>query len=213
MDGILRNNEGWWYARFRIKWPEEDKSPNWHIDLLLARELIAPVLSRNAAAIPLWRFHRRAARDGEGHQFSFIFYASKKTAQKIYTSIGSLPLLKKMARAGIVEYLTENTARIIRPNPGDTSDSHWPAMIMKTWPYYIMGVCRMWLNLIDEIVQNEPAIQKSFSLNKLLSHYEKVNKAMNSVWQEHGGHAFLHHLNAIFGYESVLVHEVQLRRF
>lgn len=204
--------KGWWYARFRMKWPD-DSSPHWHIDLLLAREVIEPVLSHNSKVILLWRFHRRAARDGEGHQFSFIFYSSKKTAQKIYTSIGSNPWLKKMTRAGIVQYLTENTERIIRPNLGDTSDSHWPPMIMKTWPFFIMGVCQMWLNLIDEIKQDDPVVKSATSLNKLLPYYEKINKTMNTIWQEHGGHAFLHHLNAIFGYEGVLVHEVQLRRF
>jgi hypothetical protein len=205
-------NRGWWDARFRMKWPE-DNSPFWHIDLFLAREVIAPVLSQNAKAVPLWRFHRRASRDEEGHQFSFIFYSTQKTAEKIYAAIGSNPWLKKMTRAGIVQYLPENTGQIIRPNLGDTSDSHWPPMVMKTWPYFIMGVCRMWLNLIDEIMQNGPVIQRTPSLNRLLSHYEKVNKSMNSIWQEQGGHAFLHHLNAIFGYESVLVHEWNLKRF
>lgn len=209
---LLKNHKGWWYARFRIKWPE-DSSPHWHIDLLLAREVIAPILSQSTKVIPLWRFHRRGAHDEEGHQFSFIFYSSKKTAQKIYTSIGSNPWLKKMTRARIVQYLPENTERIIRPNLGDTSDSHWSPVVMKTWPYYIMGVCQMWLNLIDEIVQNGPVIQKSPSLNKLLSYYEKINKTLNAIWKEHGGHAFLHHLNAIFGYESVLVHEWNLKKF
>ena len=204
--------KGWWYARFRIKWPE-DNNPHWHIDLLLAREVIAPVLSQNAKVIPLWRFHRRATRDEEGHQFSFIFYSTQKTANKIYTLIGSSLWLKKMTRAKIVQYLPENTGQIIRPNLGDTSDNHWPPMVMKTWPYFIMGVCRMWLNLIGEIAQNDPGVQSSASLKKLLSSYEKTNNTLNTVWQEHGGHAFLHHLNAIFGYEGVLVHEVKLRRF
>jgi hypothetical protein len=208
----LKNRRGWWYARFRMKWPE-DNNPYWHIDLLLAREVIAPVLSQNANVVPLWRFHRRASRDEEGHQFSFIFYSTQKTAEKIYTAIGSNPWLIKMTRARIVQYLPEKTGQIIRPNLGDTSDAHWPPMVMKTWPYFIMGVCRMWLNLIDEIIQNGPVIQRAPSLNKLLSHYEKVNKSLNTIWQEQGGHAFLHHLNAIFGYESVLVHEWNLKRF
>lgn len=195
-----------------MKWPE-DKEPSWHIDLVLAQEVISPVLYEHKKNIDLWRFHRRAARDEEGHQFSFIFYSTKKRAQKIYTSIDSNPWLKKMTRAGIVQYLPESTKQIIRPNLGDTSDSHWSPMVMKTWPYFIMGACQMWLNLIDEIMHNRPVIQRAPSLKKLLSYYEKINKTMNTIWQEQGGHAFLHHLNAIFGYESVLVHEVQLRRF
>jgi hypothetical protein len=203
---------GWWYARFRMKWPE-DKEPSWHIDIVLAQEVISPVLHEHKKDIDLWRFHRRTARDEEGHQFSFIFYSTKKTAQNIYTSIGLNPWLIKMSRAGIVHYLTENTEQIIRPNMGDTSDSHWPPLVMKTWPYYIMGVCQMWLSLIDELNQNNPVIQRARSLKKLLSHYEQINKDLNTIWKVNGGHAFLHHLNAIFGYESVLVHEWNLKKF
>jgi hypothetical protein len=206
------SEKGWWYARFRMKWPE-NKEPSWHIDLVLAQEVIAPVLHEHRKNIDLWRFHRRAGRDEEGHQFSFIFYAAQKTANKIYMSIGSMLWLKKMTRAGLVQYLPESTEQIIRPNLGDTSDSHWSPLVMKTWPYFIMGVCQMWLNLIGEIIQDRPFMEKALSLKKLLFSYEKINKAMNTIWQEEGGHAFLHHLNAIFGYGPVLVHEWNLKRF
>ncbi len=65
--------KGWWYAKFRMDWPK-DAEPLWHMDPLLAHRVIAPVLSRYSEEISLWRFHRRAAPDASGHQFSFIFY-------------------------------------------------------------------------------------------------------------------------------------------
>ena len=75
--------EGWWYARFQLRWPQEEPV-SWHWDLLIANEIIAPVMESSRANIRLWRFHRRAARDEAGHQFSFIFYASAQTADQVY---------------------------------------------------------------------------------------------------------------------------------
>ena len=40
---IKSSAKGWWNQRFRMKWPE-NKEPSWHIDLVLAHKIIAPVL-------------------------------------------------------------------------------------------------------------------------------------------------------------------------
>ena len=90
---------GWWYARFRMKWPENTE-PSWHIDLLVAHKIIAPVLYGNMADISLWRFHRRAARDAEGHQFSVTFYSSPETADQIFSSLKADKFLKKIKAFG-----------------------------------------------------------------------------------------------------------------
>ena len=62
----------WWYVRFRLVWPDEEE-PDWSLDALIAHQIVAPVLEQYDDQIQLWRFHRRAARDSSGHQFSFIF--------------------------------------------------------------------------------------------------------------------------------------------
>jgi hypothetical protein len=36
---------------------------------------------------------------------------------------------------------------------------------------------------------------------------------VSDLWQEEGRHAFLHHLNALFGYESLVVYEKKLMTF
>ena len=77
---------GWWYTRFKMKWPQ-DVEPSWHIDLLIAHQIVSPVLDQYRDRIKLWRFHRRASRDQNGHQFSFIFYSTAKTARQIYHSL------------------------------------------------------------------------------------------------------------------------------
>jgi hypothetical protein len=208
-----RTSTGWWYARFRIKWPE-DTEPSWHIDLLIAHRIIAPVLLRYNDRIPLWRFHRRAARDAEGHQFSVTFYSTPETAAQIFNTFRSDPLLKRMKKAGvIIQDLYEDTGKVHAPNIEDTSDGNWSPPIRKSWPYFIMGVCRMWLAQIAEIAGSIPVEKRSTSLRALLESYRRINEAIKPLWREQGYHSMLHHLNAIYGYEPVLVREVNLRRF
>jgi hypothetical protein len=205
--------KGWWYARFRMKWPE-NSDPSWHIDLLIAHRIAAPVLRRFNKEITLWRFHRRAVRDAEGHQFSLTFFSSPETAGQIFDALRGATLLKRMKKAGlIVQDLYENTGKITAPNIEDTSDRNWAAPLRKSWPFFIMGVCSMWLSLIDEIGKSIPNERKSTSLKRMLGSYREVDEAITALWREEGSHSLLHHLNALFGYQPILVREVQMKRF
>lgn len=205
--------KGWWYIRFLIKWPENSE-PSWHIDLLLAHKILFPVLEKFRDSINLWRFHRRAARDKEGHQFSFIFYASRDSAEKINNLVKVDVLLKKLKRSGVImQDLYEDTEKIIRLNIEDTSDPHWSLKIRKSWPYFIMGTCNMWLDLIDNMADDLIQRKKVLPVSKLIECYSQIHKELQETWQNEGGHALLHHLNAIFGYAPVMVHEVRLARY
>jgi hypothetical protein len=196
-----------------MKWPENTE-PSWHIDPLIAHRIVAPVLNRYYRDIPLWRFHRRAARDSEGHQFSLTFYSSPKLADRLFDTLRSDQLLKRMKRAGlIIQDLYEDTSKISTPNTEDTSDGNWATPVRKSWPFFIMGVCRMWLSLIDEIEKNIPKKDKFPSLKKMTASYRVVNQSITALWTEQGSHSLLHHLNAIFGYEPVLIRDFHLRRF
>jgi hypothetical protein len=204
--------KGWWIVRFRMKWPE-NTDPSWHIDLLLAHTILAPVLKKHRQSLGLWRFHRRAARDQEGHQFSFLFYASQHRAQNINDSVLDNKTLRKMKRSGIVTQDIYDNTDILRPDIAATSDPHWSPLIRKSWPHFIAGVCQMWLTMIDEISTDLSPGKTSASLPQLIRHYEEVNNKLADFWQKEGGHALLHHLNAIFGYVPVMVNEVRLARY
>jgi len=101
MDQGTDVTKAWWYMRFRIKWPENSE-PSWHIDLMLAHKILAPVLRGQQSCIDFWRFHRRAARDEEGHQLSLACYCTPDAAEQIYNSIKSDPFLKRIKRAGLI---------------------------------------------------------------------------------------------------------------
>jgi hypothetical protein len=204
---------GWWYARFQINWPEKSE-PNWYLDSLLAHKIVLPVLDKKRKDIYLWRFHRRAARDSAGHQFSFIFYASPPAARAIYRSIGADPLLNQLKQAGIiVRHIVDDTVTVVKPGIEDTSDPIWSVQIQKSWPYFIMGASQTWLDLIIQQAQNKASENPPSSLPELQLFYQQLHQSVNKSWQQEGRHAFLHHLNAIFGYEPVIVSERRLMRF
>lgn len=188
----------WWQVAFRIHWPEEAPLA-WHMGPLLAHRVAGPALLRHEQSIPLWRFHRRAARDDAGHQFSLIFYASPATARVLFSEIEQVPLLEALTAAGDVETvrLQERGQAIAA-----TSDAVWNPAIQRSWPWFIMGVSRSWLELIDQVAG---ALPESASLEQTHAHYREAVAEVTALWQQQGGHAYLHHLNAVFGYEPLMV--------
>lgn len=213
-DRVEGARNGWWNVRFLVKWPQ-DAEPSWHVDLLLAHKIISPVLYQYKDSIILWRFHRRAIRDQLGHQFSFIFYSSAETANRIYDLIKSDACLKEMKNAGvIIEDRYDATDWISKANIEDTCDPKWSSPIKKSWPYFIMGVSQMWLNLITDISDQQTSSGKRPQfLRGIQAFYGEVDESVEKLWQKEGGHAFLHHLNAMFGYEGVIIYEKRLMTF
>jgi hypothetical protein len=204
---------GWWKVGFQIKWPE-DTEPSWYMDLFIAHAIISPILDPHRKDITLWRFHRRAMRDKTGHQFSFLFYSSADTAQQIHNSIESSGNLKAMkAACEIVQVIYNDTSRISKPRIEDTSDSRWSPPIRRSWPHFIMGVSQMWLNLIREMAEQTTDGEGPASIDEIVSFYSSINEFITESWQEEGRHAMLHHLNAIFGYEPVVVYEKRFLTF
>jgi hypothetical protein len=204
---------GWWFARFRLHWPAEEQV-SWHLDLLIAHKIVAPVLAQYKDAIDLWRFHRRAVRDNAGHQFSFIFYASAETAYQVFDMLRANEMLSEMKSAGmIIEDRYDNTDRISRPHIEDTSDASWPPAIQKNWPYFIMGASRMWLNLISETIAGMPNSDRPLPIEENEERYKKANAAISELWQKEGQHAFLHHLSALFGYRAIIFYDRRMLKF
>lgn len=202
---IEHSGKNWWYARFRIRWPE-DEEPRWYIDALLAHQVIKPVILLHRDQIDIWRFHRRAGRKG-GHLFSFIFYADSDLAATIYQEISASEILSELLdETDIEKYITEDRSKMTRPNIEDTSDRNWNEIIQKSWPYYIMGVSEMWLEMISLLVNLNQ--DESSSKQEL---FRQIHDNLTVLWKNEGGHAFLHHLNALFAYKPVAITETTRR--
>ena len=210
---VLPSGNGWWYARFRINWPA-NTDPAWHMDLYLAQQVISPLLQKHRNDIHLWRFHRRALRDRAGRQFSFIFYASPATAQNIFQTIQSDSMIDSMKFAGVFDKIIyDDPAKLTRPHIEDTSDKSWPLTVQKAWPYYIMGVSQMWLNLIAQVADEKMKNGAPASIEEIESFYKQVDETLTGLWQKQGRHAFMHHLNALFGYKPLIYWEQRYMTF
>jgi len=194
---------GWWYARFQMEWPENE-DPMWQTDLFLAHKVLSPMIAQHQETIGLWRFHRRALRDQAGHQFTFIFYASPQVASQVFNQVNADPFLEEMKAGGILAQAHfDDTNFVARPRLEDTSDRRWSLPVQRSWPYYIMGVSEMWLHMIQETVELNPSEVKPQSLQDYLAFYKKVEESITEAWKREGRHAYLHHLNAMFGYEPL----------
>lgn len=205
--------QGWWYVRFGILWPE-NAEPAWNVDMMLADRVVGPVLERHRHHISLWRFHRRAARDGAGHQFSFIFYSSPERARDVMEDIKTSQTLKDMKKQGvIVRESYDPTSAVAKPKMEDTSDAKWSPPVQRAWPYFIMGVSEMWLRLIQQAREQIQGDRPSQPLTDMLNTYRQVNTRVVETWRDEGRHAFLHHLNALFGYEPLVVYERKMMGF
>ena len=194
----LPEGEGWWYARFHIDWPE-DEPIRWYMGTLIGGEVIAPIFDEYYQDVYIWRIHRRATRDG-GHVFSFIFYSTPQGAQRIYQAIENNAVVKSLLENGqLIRVAVDDVSEIIRPNIEDTSDEHWPESVQQTWPAMIMGASRMWLDLVSVLAARES------SSGGLEAKFKKVQDKVTLIWEEEGQHAILHHLNAVYAYQPLLI--------
>jgi hypothetical protein len=199
---VQSTDSAWWYASFNVNWPSQEEEPALDTDLLIAHQIISPVLDRYKKDILLWRFHRRAARDEAGHRFSFIFYTPAATARKIYAAIDSSPVMDMMRAEGVIlsvkfDDINANQRHAIE----STSDGSWSARLQKAWPYFIMGVSQTWLDLIALYAGDGRS--QPVSPAEMRAFYREIGVEVESTWKNEGGHAFLHHLNALFGYGPV----------
>jgi hypothetical protein len=200
-------------VRFQIDWPQRQE-PAWHRDALLADLVIAPVLAEQAESSLLWRIHRRAARDSAGHQFSFIFFASPRKAGAIFKQLKTHALLKRLQAAGLVSRAVyEDPTGASKTSLEDTSDPQWSTCLRQSWPYFIAGVSRCWLNLVGRVAETEAGGELPTSVSGLDDLYRRVDAAVSDIWVQEGQHAFLHHLNAVFGYKPLIVYERRQMNF
>lgn len=199
-------NNYWWRCNFQIIWPDEAEI-NWEMDLLLAHAVVAPILVEQIDGITYWRFHRRAARDATGHQFSFLFYSKPEVATLIFTEITRSILLQEAYDANLIKLvLIDDPNDRQLPHVEDTSDHNWSPALQRNWPSFIMGASSLWLGLIDDFMQNYP--QDHTDIHQLLQRYQEVDKKISETWRTEGQHALLHHLNAIFGYNPLQIRKV-----
>jgi len=191
--------EYWWSAHFYLPWTG-DREPDWYLDAMLAGEVVAPALKPRFGTIPLWRFRRRAGSDASGHNFSLLFRSTPAVAAQVFAAMQARPALAALqGRGRVLRVAFDDPARPpVTAAIEATSDPAWPLELQRGWPYYIMGVSRTWLDLIEQSVarQQRPPDEAV---------YRQAQDEVSRLWETWGRHAFLHHLNAVFAYQPFLV--------
>lgn len=197
------NNSYWWRCNFKNVWPVDER-PDFVIDLFLAHAVVSPILVEHINDIPYWRFHRRAARDQAGHQFSLLFYSTPEVASAVFAELSESDMLIRANAANLVE-------KVVMDNPDypglsdveATSDPHWSLVLQKNWPSFIMGVSSLWIGLIEDLFQGSP--EDFADTHQLLEKYREIDAQIAEIWRKEGQHALLHHLNAVFGYKPLII--------
>ncbi len=203
----------WWSVGVRMGFDEE-KPVRWHLDALLADRVFAPLIERHSAGLQAWRFHRRAAPDKAGHTFAFLFYATDVTARAITDELSLSAVLSKLRRVALIEeVITPKQGQSLGAALSATSDATWSPVVQETWPWFIQGVSQHWLALIQKVgaVQADPP--EDVSVAQMEDRYRNINESVTALWFQHGQHAYLHHLNALFGYQPLLLQERRGVRF
>lgn len=180
---------------------DEAREADFTSDLILADRVIKPLLRQESKQIVLWRFHRRAADDAAGHQFSFFYYSDHETASRLYDAVQTDTEVAMLSQRGKLLKLSTSCRSTEHPEQlAALSDTNWDQAIQTSWPYFIMGVSAAWLQLIEEL-----SLANETGHEDLYQHYAQVEQQLIALWQEQGQHAYLHHLNAIFGYEPLFI--------
>jgi hypothetical protein len=76
-----------------------------------------------------------------------------------------------------------------------------------------MGVSQMWLNMIAGVAAQLPDLNQYSSITEIEGFYREVNTRLIEIWQKEGQHAYLHHLNALFGYKPLIYYDKRYLKF
>lgn len=206
--GITEMN--WYYFRFRVN--DRNEEARWWIDLFILNEIVNKIVK--VFNPDLWRIHRRAIGDNSGHQVSFLYYTDKKRYKEVDKYIKnnkSFKLLYNPDNPILSDYIVFKDNEDI----GGTSDRHWCKGIRDSWPFFIQGASKAFLELLDSVVTDYTHIY-DYNYDNILEIeglYMKVDKKIGDIWYYEGGHAFLHHLSAIFGYKNIKTRQTVITSF
>lgn len=202
--GAAHATARWHSTCFRMPFDAAGR-PVWGRDLLLADRVLAPLLDAHRGDITLWRFHRRAANDGAGHQFSLLLYTSDATYAAIQSAIERDPIVASLrGSAQLTSVRHACRAEQAVADIAATSDPSWDPAIQRTWPHFIMGVSASWLALVHDLAVTPPADAPSAAADPV-AFYSALDRHIAKLWTLQGQHAYLHHLSGLYGYKPLRI--------
>lgn len=201
----------WYFYRFRFNY-NFDKSPKWWLDLFIIDRIFRVIIESKGInyQIKLWRFHRRAEKDKAGHQTTLLCYTTCRDSVVIDNIIKTIPSFKLLSDSNFLrEYFVEEGGE----NIDGSGDGHWIKEIRQSWPHFIQGASKSILEMLKLINEGFYSPGDLDNILDIEEFYQKVNERFVHIWYSQGGHAFLHHLNALFGYEMTKVRQTIITSF
>ena len=207
----LSDSYKWYFYRFRLKY-NFGKAPKWWLDLFIIDRIFRIIIKDKGInyQVKLWRFHRRSGEDNTGHQTTLACYTTGRDSVTIDNIIRSTPSFKLLSDGNLLrEYFIEEGGEYI----DGSGDGHWPIEIRQSWPYFIQGASESILEMLRLIIDGIWHMEDFDNILDIEEFYQKVNERLVHIWYSQGGHAYLHHLNALFGYEMTRVRQSILTSF
>ena len=170
---------------------------------LLTGEVFSECIEKN---IELWRFSRYHYKDDD-IIMKFKFYSEEYIFNRIKEKVRNNKIIKELKKEKLiritVEEATESDDRI-----GSDRDTNWNYELSESWPYFINGLSKMWLNLIllkkeRYLKENYLKIDNKIRLYNLIDIYSEIKELVVKDWIDWGSHTIYHHANALFGYYHV----------
>jgi hypothetical protein len=179
--------------------------PDSPLHLLIANEILGPIMESIEKDMLVWRFHRMSDPQERVHHFAFNFYGPQRLCAEILAPLYADETYKKMKESDYLELGGNEDVAIVRmgPNIKDVSDQGWPDEVREGWPYFIQGVSQAWLKMIEVSANKLKETTPHDSFEEKVNFYNHVKRLITERWIRFGWASMLNHLNAIFGHKYV----------
>lgn len=208
----VTSDKRWHDFHFWIE-PLDENTRTW-IDLFLLDAVIGNTLRNKNLLDPpsalTWLIHRRWGNDDDGHEFKFSCYCNESIASDLNDTLLSHCRAYDTYRTTLARCWPQRPSPYKHEPSSDTRPwrewDKWPEEFFRPWMFFICGLSRTLLELIDSVQAVPSPLTRPDPTNvaAVESFYTEVERRVSKLWRENGHEPFLHQLNAMFGYADII---------
>lgn len=202
---VTGTKKNWYhfYFYFVSKKGEKYATTDSPLHILIAHKCFSFLLDEKYDGL-LWRFHRMQI-DNKVNHWKFKVYTTKRKFDEMVKQIQKPRILKKLTVYDYIEKVEFGVATDSNDNVGSDRDNAWPYVIRESWPYFIHGASKCFLQLVNSVIkryceENYITLNSKMDMSEQLEFYDKIVCEMYDIWKTWSQHVFCHHTSALFGY-------------
>jgi hypothetical protein len=208
MDDVERQ---WYDLSFDLKMLSDSAEyiamhhPDSPLHLLIANEILRPVIESPDGEPWLWKFLRMSDPETGIHTFTFSFYGPQKLCSELIGHVYADETYRELKEQGYLELAGQEDLAIIRRGAEikDIGDDSWPEEIRQVWPYYMHGVSRTWLKMAETCAESLRARMPHNTFDEKVNFYNHVKRLVTERWIRYGWASMLNPLNGMFGHKYI----------